>query len=61
MTDEEARELIEENIRLIRDSFHWGQIIIEINEGKIRRVNLTVNAKPRTDKICDKIKADNKR
>lgn len=60
MTDAEARQLIEENIRLIRDSYHWGQVIIEINEGKIRRVNLTVNAKPRQDangKNCDKIKA----
>ena len=61
MTDEEARDLIEENIRLIRENYHWGQIIIEVNEGKIRRVNLTVNAKPRTDKNCDKIKAENKR
>ena len=49
MTDKEARELVEECIRQIRDSYHWGQVIIEVNEGKIRRVNLTVNAKPRSD------------
>ena len=49
MTDQEAFLLIEENLRLLRESYHWGQITIEVNEGRIRRVNLTVNVKPKTE------------
>ena len=58
MTDAEARELIENNIRLIRDSYHWGQVIVEVRNGKIYRVNLTVSATSRTnteDKKCGRI------
>jgi len=47
MTDQEAFRLIEEGIRLLRDSFHWGQITIEVSEGKVKRVNLTTNMRPK--------------
>lgn len=51
MTDQEAFLLIEENIRLLRDTFHWGQITIEVSEGKIKRINLTTNVRPKNDGI----------
>lgn len=47
MTDQEAFLLIEENIRLLRETFHWGQITIEVNEGVIKRINLTTNIRPK--------------
>ena len=54
MTDREAWELIGDNIRLIRDSYHWGQVTVEIRDGEIKRVNVTVNAKPRPDSSRDR-------
>lgn len=51
MTDQEAFLLIEENIRLLRETFHWGQITIEISEGRIKRINLTTNIRPKNDGI----------
>ena len=51
MTDQEAFLLIEENIRLLRETFHWGQITIEISEGRIKRINLTTNVRPKNDGI----------
>ena len=51
MTDQEAFLLIEENIRLLRETFHWGQITIEISEGRIKRINLTTNVRTKNDGI----------
>ena len=51
MTDQEAFLLIEENIRLLRETFHWGQITIEVSEGKVKRINLTTNVRPKNDGI----------
>lgn len=48
MTDQEAFRLIEENIRLLRETYHWGQITIEVSEGKVKRINLTMNVRPKT-------------
>ena len=55
MTDQEAFRTIESALRLLRESFHWGQITIEVNEGKIKRINLTTNLRPKTqdDGIID--------
>ena len=47
MTDQEAYKIIEETITLLRGSHHWGMITIEVNQGIIKRVNLTVSARPR--------------
>ena len=51
MTDQEAFLLIEENIRLLRETFHWGQITIEVSEGRVKRINLTTNIRPKNDGI----------
>ena len=49
MTDQEAYRLIGDALQLLRDAYHWGTITIEVSEGKIKRVNLTTNLKPRTE------------
>ena len=47
MTDQEAYKLIGDALQLLRDAYHWGTITIEVSEGKIKRVNLTTNLKPK--------------
>ena len=47
MTDQEALRLIEENLSLLRDSSHWGEIRIEVVEGRIKRIRLLTNIAPK--------------
>jgi len=49
MTDQEAYILIADAIRLLRDSYHWGKIEVEVSEGKVKRVNLTTNLRPKQE------------
>ena len=49
MTDQEAFRLIEENLQLLRDAYHWGEIRIEVNEGEVKRIRLLVNVKPKNE------------
>lgn len=46
MTDQEAYRLIEDAIRLIRDSASWGQITVDISKGVVRHVNITTSLSP---------------
>lgn len=46
MTDQEAFLLIEEKIRQLRETYNWGQICIEIKDGRISRINFTVPIRP---------------
>jgi hypothetical protein len=45
MTDQEAFRLIEKNLQLLRESYHWGKIEIEVKDGRVSRINLTVPVK----------------
>jgi len=49
MTDQEAYLLIADAIRILRESYHWGQITIEVREGQVKRVNLTTNLRPKAE------------
>ena len=49
MTDQEVFRLIEENLQLLRDAYHWGEIRIEFNEGEVKRIRLLVNVKPKNE------------
>lgn len=49
MTDQEASILLSQSLQIIRDSFHWGIITIELREGVIHRINLTVKVIPKKD------------
>ena len=49
VTDAQAWELISEALQLLRDAYHWGQITIEVSEGRIKRVNVTTNLKPKQE------------
>lgn len=42
MTDQEAFRLIEENLQLLKDTYHWGKICLEVKDGEISRINLTI-------------------
>ena len=50
MTDQEAFRIIEENLRILRDTYHWGKICIEVKDGKVSRINLTVPLLPKDEK-----------
>lgn len=53
MTDQEAYKLIAEGIAILRDAYHWGTITVEVSEGKVKRVNITTNLKPRAEDSAD--------
>ena len=46
MTDQEAYRLIAEKIEQLRSTYNWGQICIEIKDGKISRINVTIPVRP---------------
>ena len=47
MTDQEAFRMISDALMILRDSYHWGVITVEVNEGKVKRVNITTNMRPK--------------
>jgi len=40
-----------EGIAILRDTSHWGQITVEVRDGKVHRVNITTNLKPASEKM----------
>ena len=52
MTDQEAFILIEEKIRQLRETYAWGKICIEVKDGKVSRINVTVPVRPDRNKTA---------